>query len=670
MESAINLPFLFQYIPHGHCYLWQTPLVGLHLASDILIGVSYYSIPASLLYFVRKRADIPFEGIFLLFSAFILLCGTTHFVAVWTLWNPSYWVSGGIKAATALVSVYTALELIPLIPRALSLPDPKELETLNNELANQISERKMAEEEVRQLNTELELRVQERTADLEQANTQLQLEIAEREQMEMALRISKLFTEQIIHLTPNIIYIFDLEKLRNIYVNPFLTEILGYTLPEIQEMDMENISSFIHPEDRESVKYHLQRCRHLTGGSFLEVEYRMKNSQGVWCWLHSRNTVFTRSNDGQTQQIIGIASDITNRKITELKLQDTNNLLAERISELEARTRNMIRLGEMTDYLQSCLNVSEAEQALGDLLKPLFPYCSGAVYMNNILRDTVETVAVWGEVLNSEHFFQAEECWALRRGATHQGDPKFSSLYCGHIHFEAEARSTLCIPMMAQGESLGLLYLCFQDPEVIAPDVNSLAETVSKQIAISLANLKLRETLQYHSISDALTGLFNRRYLESSLNRELNRAARMQQSIGIIMLDIDHFKLFNDTYGHDAGDMILKTIAEFIKSNVRECDIACRYGGEELIVILPNASLKITLARAEQLRGGIKNLAIQTELEQTVSVTASFGVAAYPNHARSKHHLLKAADEALYRAKEQGRDRVICSPVNGDELPD
>ncbi len=670
MEPAINLPLLFQYIPHGNCYLWQTPLVGLHLASDALIGLSYYSIPVSLLYFVRKRSDIPFEGIFILFSAFILLCGTTHFLEVWTLWNPSYWVSGGIKAATAFVSVYTAVELIPLIPQALSLPSPKKLEALNNELANQITERKMAEEAVRELNLELELRVQERTADLEQANAQLQLEIAERGQMEMALRVSKLFTEQIIHLTPNIIYIFDLDKRRNIYVNPFLSEILGYTLQEVQEMDTQSISSLIHPEDRELLKYHLQRCRHLTQGSFLEVEYRVKNSQGVWCWLHSRNTVFTRSNEGQTQQIIGIASDITNRKITELKLQDTNNLLAERITELEARTQNMIHLGEMTDYLQSCLSVSEAEQALGDLLKPLFPYCSGAVYMSKNLRNTVETVATWGELLDSEHFFQAEECWALRRGATHQGEPKFSSLYCGHIHFKEEARNTLCVPMMAQGESLGLLYLCFQEPEVITPDVKSLAETVSKQIAISLANLKLRETLQYHSISDALTGIFNRRYLESSLNRELNRAARMQQSLGIIMLDIDHFKRFNDTYGHDAGDKILKTIADFIKSSVREFDIACRYGGEEFMVILPNASLKITLARAQQLRAGIKNLVIQTELDRRVSVTASFGIAAYPDHGKNKHDLLKAADEALYLAKEQGRDRVICSTINNDELFD
>ena len=144
------------YIPHGHCYLWQTPLVWLHAASDLFTAIAYYSIPLILLYFLRKRQDIPFPNIIFLFSAFILFCGTTHLLEIVTLWFPIYWISGWVKALTAMISVVTVFELIKIIPLALELKSPQELEILNKALNNQIKEREAAELALRELNSKLE----------------------------------------------------------------------------------------------------------------------------------------------------------------------------------------------------------------------------------------------------------------------------------------------------------------------------------------------------------------------------------------------------------------------------------------------------------------------------------------------------------------------------------
>lgn len=172
------------YMPHGHCYLWQTGLVWLHITGDALIALSYYSIPITLLFFVRKREDLPFGWIFLLFGAFIISCGTGHLLDIWTLWHPDYWISGGVKAITAIVSVLTAVELYPLIPRALALPSPAELALTNQALQVQIGERRQAELELKRYQDQLEDLVAKRTAELTAINEQLQQEIVERKRIQ------------------------------------------------------------------------------------------------------------------------------------------------------------------------------------------------------------------------------------------------------------------------------------------------------------------------------------------------------------------------------------------------------------------------------------------------------------------------------------------------------
>ena len=358
-----------------------------------------------------------------------------------------------------------------------------------------------------------------------------------------------------------------------------------------------------------------------------------------------------------------ILRDITERKQVEERLRQVNEQLTTKVDELKQRHQEMVRLGEMNEFLQACLSVEEAYKAIADLLQPLFPNCSGGLFIVNLSNDLAEAVAVWGTPATSEPLFAPNECWALRRGRSHWVQQANSSLFCKHIDRQPLPASSLCIPTIAQGETLGLLYLSGTRPGNLTEAKYNLAVTVAEQIALALANLKLRETLHNQSIRDPLTGLFNRRYLEQSLQREILNASKERQPLSIIMLDVDRFKHFNDSFGHDAGDTVLRELAIFLQTNLRGAEIACRYGGEELTLILPQTELEGATKRAEQLREGVKNLSLQHCGQPLGTMTLSLGVACFPEHGTKGDIVMQAADAALYRAKSRGRDRVEIARI-------
>jgi diguanylate cyclase (GGDEF)-like protein len=223
---------------------------------------------------------------------------------------------------------------------------------------------------------------------------------------------------------------------------------------------------------------------------------------------------------------------------------------------------------------------------------------------------------------------------------------------------------------MAHGETLGILSPVTEPngsegPQTSISEFNArLAVSVAEQAARSFANLKLREKLRYQSVRDPLTGLFNRRYLDESLERELPNAIRKNRSLGVIMLDVDRFKKFNDMFGHDAGDAVLRELGDFLAKFTRRGDLACRYGGEEFTLILPESSLEDTRRRAEELRISFQQLSIKHRDIVLGKVTLSLGVAALPDHGTTAADLLAAADGALLRAKVEGRDRVLIAEVS------
>jgi diguanylate cyclase (GGDEF)-like protein len=223
---------------------------------------------------------------------------------------------------------------------------------------------------------------------------------------------------------------------------------------------------------------------------------------------------------------------------------------------------------------------------------------------------------------------------------------------------------------MAQGETLGIVHFQATDeaPKLDSSEL-SFKTTFAGQVGLSIANIKLREALRTQSIKDALTGLYNRRYMEETLDREVRRAARAEQSLGIIMLDLDHFKKFNDTYGHDAGDAVLRETGTFLFKSIRAEDFVCRFGGEEFVVILPTADLAATRGRAERVRLKMKELTIVHQGRSMGMITISVGVAVFPEHGMSPKELMAAADAALYEAKRGGRDQVVVATAKDVESP-
>ena len=227
------------------------------------------------------------------------------------------------------------------------------------------------------------------------------------------------------------------------------------------------------------------------------------------------------------------------------------------------------------------------------------------------------------------------------------------------------------MPVQGQGQILGLLHLALEiGPRSLRPaaDTEQRLRAMTDRVGPALANLKLRDALREMALRDGLTGLYNRRYLEDALNRELHRAERNRACVAVLMIDIDQFKHFNDKYGHDAGDFVLSAVSRAVTKSIRLSDIACRYGGEELVVVLCEADLACALERAEEIRAAIRSTHLR-HLGQTLPApTASFGVAVYPQHGTKPTDLLKAADQALYRAKQEGRDRV-CAAADDREIP-
>lgn len=487
-------------------------------------------------------------------------------------------------------------------------------------------------------------------------------DITDRKQAEEALKESQHFVQQIADSTPNILYVYDLIEQRNTYVNHETTTILGYTPEEFKALTLADFEMLIHPDDRLKVQKYVHQFKTARTDNIFELEFRIWHANGQCRWLYRRDTLFNRTKDGKPKQILGTATDITERKQMEEQLQRANQELQNSVDKLEVRNSEMKLLRKMSDFLQACLTVEEAYGAIADLLKPLFPDCSGGFFTLNSASSLVEAVATWGDQLHSETLFNPLDCWSLRGGIFYAAEHTLPSLFCQHVHKNPAPAETLCVPMMAQGETLGLLYLNSPHPGEFSESKHQLARTVSEHLSLALANLKLRETLHNQSIRDPLTGLFNRRYMEESLQRELHRADRNNSALGIIMIDVDHFKRFNDTWGHEAGDLVLRELSRFLQQSIRPSDIACRYGGEELTLIFPEMSLEETYKRAEEIRQGVKELKLRYHESSLGAITISLGVASFPQHGRNSDSLIQLADAALYRAKAEGRDRTIAPP--------
>jgi diguanylate cyclase (GGDEF)-like protein/PAS domain S-box-containing protein len=359
-----------------------------------------------------------------------------------------------------------------------------------------------------------------------------------------------------------------------------------------------------------------------------------------------------------------ICRDISEQVRASKAEREHTEALNELVKELELQTDQMTLLNEMAGLLECCANTEEACSVVDRFARKLFPEAvSGALYTFRASRNLVEEVLSWGCRQACHPTFTPENCWALRRGQAHWSNPS-RSVACEHLR-EMPEGEYLCLPMVAQGETLGVLQLHFPVTNKERAEFKTarqrLGATVAAQIALSLASVQSREKLRDQSIRDPLTGLFNRRFMEASLDRELIRARRKNQSLSVLFLDIDHFKRFNDTFGHEAGDVVLQSMADLLRKFFRGDDIACRWGGEEFAIILPDSQAEHAAIRADALRAEIKNLALRHRGAALAPITISAGIAAFPEDASTAGELFSIADRCLYQSKSAGRDCITVA---------
>jgi diguanylate cyclase (GGDEF)-like protein/PAS domain S-box-containing protein len=426
-----------------------------------------------------------------------------------------------------------------------------------------------------------------------------------------------------------------------------------------------------------------------TGETF-EWEYRFRRaSDGAYRW-HLGRAVTIKDSKGSVIRWFGTCTDIDDQKshqrvleeqikertaevlATNIKLtqemrqrEQAQNELNEQnsamVQELAKRSGRAVLLARMGKLLQSSSSIEEAIPIVLGMGPKIFREFRGALMLLNTSRSRLEVVGTWADcAVPVASTFDVNSCWALRTGQKHFVEVGDRTAPCAHAL--ASTGSYLCIPIMTQEGLTGVLHL--QSMTSTREPLESeflLTSSFAEQVGLSISNLKLQEELRQQSTKDGLTGLFNRRYLEESLEREIHSAARADQPVGVVMFDLDHFKRFNDDFGHEAGDCVLRELGVFLSKTVRAGDIPCRYGGEEFVLILPGATLEGAQNRAERLRSEVRKLSVVYQGKSLGMITISVGVSAAPFHGSSVKELIAAADGALYTAKKNGRDRVILA---------
>ncbi|OGP16279.1 MAG: hypothetical protein A2V21_312080 [Deltaproteobacteria bacterium GWC2_55_46] len=528
--------------------MWKPGLLWLHVVSDLLIVISYYSIPLALVYFVCTRRNLAFRWMFVMFGIFILACGTTHLMSVWTVWTPVYWLDGYIKAVTAVSSVITAVLLWPLIPKALSMPSPEELRIVNARLETQ-------------------------TGELELSNEALRTEIAERKRAEEEIKVLAKFPSE----NPN--------PVLRIAVDGTVLYGNGASAPLLNEWGCEAGQSV--PEAlKQTVKgiYDSQKNKMI----------ELKNKDRIFSMVFS-----PVANSGYVN-IYGI--DVTEQRQAMIEIK--------KLSTAIEQSSNIV-------FITDCDGVIE-------YVNPVFEQVTG--YTRQEALGQTPRILSSGETPDSLY----QELWGtIKRGLTWRGVLKNKTRYSRHYWC-----NTVISPVKDQDGNI----------------INYL--TVQEDITEKRAS---EEKIKYLAFHDEMTDLLNRsRFIYLFAERLLSSHEDKEPGV-LMMLDIDHFKSINDSYGHGLGDEILRSVSRLLKKALHdEESILGRLGGDEFAIYLPSIDEKKGIVTAEKIREQIEGFR-SGNIPFRLSV--SLGMVIYPVHGSTVSELFTKVDAAMYRAKELGRNR-------------
>ncbi|HSB96305.1 MAG TPA: diguanylate cyclase [Spongiibacteraceae bacterium] len=643
LQQWMNDPL---FMPHGHCFLWTPTLTWLYIVADGMIVAAYYSIPPALWYFARKRTDLKYRWLVVLFGVFIIACGTTHLLKIWNIWNSAYWLDAYLTLFTGIVSIACAMALWPLMPKILALPRREQLEEAYRALSDQHAQLRESEQRYRLL----------------------------------------------IETSAEGIWILDPQG-NTTFANTAIADLLGCA-DGPNSLIGRNILEFVDSEDHAAADQHTER---RLAGIKEKYEFRFRRADGSV--VHTIvSAAPLRDGQGEVSGRLGVITDISDRVLFDRRMQQLNRELEERVQQrtdeldrsnldlarevvareyvqqelkasneqlntllqqLAKHNENITHLNELNDSLHACNTRAELLQTLGEGCAKFFQYESGALYE---WRDDKLCMleCAWGEQDHLDWLPQQDVLTALRKGTLFPDSVEQQEWHAEQV--TTPHGYVLCAPLQSRGVSVGALVLVQRQPfwsnDTIANQkLRQLVRALADHSALALINLTLLEQLREQSISDPLTGLYNRRYLYQEMQQEIALWERSRTAFAVILLDIDHFKTFNDRYGHDTGDEVLVALADLLQQHIRKSDIACRLGGEEFVVLLTNTDQRQALARAETIRLAVKKLIIDSiDTDHRISVSA--GVAIYPHHGDDSQQLLRAADQALYESKHQGRDRT------------
>lgn len=436
------------------------------------------------------------------------------------------------------------------------------------------------------------------------------------------------------------------------HINRTMHDLLGYTDEELQNMTMEEIT---HADD---AKTSIDIMNKLLQGEIkiahLEKRYIRKDGGVIWALV---SVSLLRDEQGNPKNFIVQIIDVSDRIQNEKRMIELNKQTLEMLNELKQLEHEENLLNKLNSMLQVCLKPEEAYPRISIIAEKLFPELNGGLSVYIKVNQNIETVLQWGKEKLLQNFFLPADCFGIRGGITNTVDDPNISVPCAH-YLSPPQGGYMSIPLIVQNELIGVIHILASKGKAIPKHLQELAVTFSNIIKLALANINLRESLHELSMRDQLTGLYNRRYLTESLTRELLRIVREKTTLCTAMLDIDDFKKFNDTLGHAAGDEVLKFIGNMLKNNFRSSDIACRFGGEEFVVIMIRSDAKDAAQRMNHFRETIQNSSLFYQGKLLPSITISIGIAEAPQHGISVEDLLKAADTALYQVKRTGKNKV------------
>jgi diguanylate cyclase (GGDEF)-like protein/PAS domain S-box-containing protein len=368
---------------------------------------------------------------------------------------------------------------------------------------------------------------------------------------------------------------------------------------------------------------------------------------------------------GGRNMFTGVIRDITQQRIRAEELRKLNADLSARVAELDILNAVNDQLNKMNSFLQSAENLQELYQAISKFCQSLFPDEKGG-YFSIENGKTLELMATWGSDYDAEDYFPISDCWAMRKGEVKLQDDDDHHLVCNHLT-TTDFHQAICQPVATRDGIIGLLSmhnvlneeLPEKDKKLRFEKNHETLAAIAERLGVAIANLQLREKLLHESIRDPLTKLYNRRFFDETLELEFRRSKRTGAAISILIIDADHFKTFNDSFGHEAGDLVLVKLAETLITACRSQDVPCRYGGEEFAVVLRGCNSKNALVKAEEIRSTVEQLKLEYTGELLPKLTISCGVYGVDKDFVDAAEAVRMADKALYQAKQEGRNRVV-----------